>query len=119
MQDYSGSESSDQKDIICGEYKPLARYCHITALNDPSVGSYFEFTKYSYFNAEDAHTVCAEVGGKVPSLTTEVEALQLSRAIENLGTFVRLGWPFSLKWMTWPVSNVIKFDLKIIFISII
>ena len=101
---FTTAEVDDQKDIICGEYKPLARYCHISALNDASLGQYFQFTKYQYFNAEDAHTTCAEVGGEVPSLTSEVEALQLHRMITNLLEFVSLGWPYSLKWMTWPVS---------------
>ena len=102
---YQGQEANEQKDIICGEYKPLARYCHITALNDASLGQYFAFTNYSYFNAQDAHSTCAEVGGKVPSLTTEMQALRLHSTIENLLGFVRLGWPYSLRWMSWPVSR--------------
>ena len=91
-------------DLICGYYKPLVRYCHLTGLNNPSNGIYYKFTPYKPFDAASAHKVCAKVGGAVPSLETELHHLYLMECVETLLSFVSVGQPFSLKWMTWPVS---------------
>ena len=97
--------TGDYKDVTCGSYKPKHRVCHISAINDETIDARFEFTKHSYFTEDTAHAVCQEVGGFLPNLEEELEAIWLQRSMEYLTSWVQVGWPFSMKWMTWPVSD--------------
>ena len=106
---------SGQRDLVCGAYKAYVRYCHVSALNDPSSESYFTFTNYSYFTADSAHTTCAEIGGTVPSIRLQHEELWLETIIEYLSSMVRFNRPYTLKYISWPVSKFswwIKIRLK-------
>ena len=108
---------SGQGDLACGSRKAYARYCHVSALNDPSSESYFTFTNYSYFTADSAHTTCAEIGGTVPSIRLHHEELWLETIIEYLSSMVRFNRPYTLKYISWPVSRLswwIEMILKII-----
>ena len=96
-------------DYACEYYKPYVRYCHISALNGPANVSHFKFTPYEYFNLDMALTTCANVGGKVPSLTTELDAIWFIKAVEYLSSFVRFGWPYSYKWSSWPVRSTKRY----------
>ena len=95
---------SGQRDLVCKEYRPYVRYCHISALNDPSQDPYFTFTEYPYFTADSAHTTCAEMGGTVPSVRLQHEEIWLETVIEYLSSMVRFNRPYTLKYMSWPVS---------------
>ena len=108
---------SGQRDLVCGAYKAYVRYCHVSALNDPSSESYFTFTNYSYFTADSAHTTCAEIGGTVPSIRLQHEELWLELIMEYLSSMVRFNRPYTLKYISWPVSRLswwIEMILKII-----
>ena len=108
---------SGHRDLVCGAYKAYVRYCHVSALNDPSSESYFTFTNYSYFTADSAHTTCAEIGGTVPSIRLYHEELLLEATIEYLSSMVRYNRPYTLKYISWPVSRLycwIEMILKII-----
>ena len=102
-----GLYGQEYKDTGCGKNKPLLRFCHIPALNGPSNETHFAFSKYSYFTADSARSVCNAVGGSVPSLDEELNSAWLGKAIHNVGTYVNIGWPFSLRWLAWPVSQTI------------
>ena len=92
-----------ETDVVCGTYKPLLRHCHVPAMNGPSNQSHFEFSRHDYFTAETARSVCQDVGGSLPNLNEELDSIWLDLVIKHLGNFVSVGWPFSAKWMTWPV----------------
>ena len=100
----TGSLPDGQLDYACGERKPYVRFCHIPGLNGDSNEPHFKFSDYSYFTADTAHKTCANVGGKVPDLTTIYDTIWLIKSIEYLSSFVRFGWPYSLRWASWPVS---------------
>ena len=100
-----------QKDLICGTNRTLVRYCHISGLNDPTYGVYYNFTPYTAFDSAAAHSVCNEVGGTLPNLETELDYFYFVDRMEFLLSFVSLGQPYSLKWMSWPVSTIIKISL--------
>ena len=108
-QTFPGSPPTE-RDLICGDKKPLLRYCHIVALN--GAGTHFSFTEYEYFTADSAHTTCEEVGGSVPSLKNQLDAIYLQTTMEYLLGFVSMGWPFSLKWISWPVIIKTLFNIK-------
>ena len=93
----------NETDVVCGNQKPLLRYCHIPAMNGPANQSHFAFSRHDYFTAETARSVCQDVGGSLPNLREELDSIWLQRIIRNLGNYVSVGWPFSAKWMTWPV----------------
>ena len=97
---------SSQRDLVCGAYKAYVRYCHVSALNDPYSESYFTFTNYSYFDAPLAHTTCSEIGGTVPSIRLQHEELWLETIIEYLSSMVRYNRPYTLKYISWPVSKL-------------
>ena len=106
------------KETGCGKNKPLLRFCHIPALNGPTNETHFAFSRHSYFTADTARSVCEEVGGSVPRLDDELNSLWLGKAIHNVGTYVNIGWPFSLRWLAWPVSQAIyRFRLRNNFFS--
>ena len=90
-------------DQACGENKPYVQYCHIPALS-PN----YTFSPYEYFTADTAHQTCAKVGGIVPNLDTEQDALWFVKTVEYLSSFVRFGRPFTLRYSTWPVSIVLQ-----------
>ena len=94
---------STEWDFACFDKKPLVRICHIPAFNDDTSDPHFAFTPYSFFTADMAHRTCEKIGGNVPNLSKEYEALYLAMAIEYLSSFVRLGRPYSLRWASWPV----------------
>ena len=74
-------------------------------MNDPSQDPYFTFTEYPYFTADSAHTTCAEMGGTVPSVRLQHEEIWLETVIEYLSSMVRFNRPYTLKYMSWPVSE--------------
>ena len=86
-------------DHACGENKPYVQYCHI-----PALAPNYTFTQFEYFTADSAYDTCEKVGGIVPNLGTEQDALWFVKTIEYISSFVRFGWPFSLRYSTWPVS---------------
>ena len=88
--------------------KPYFRYCHIPSLNGDSSDPHFSFTPYDHFTAETAHKVCNEIGGKLPGVGKEYDALWLAKSVSYLSSFVRYAWPYSLRWSSWPVSSGIK-----------
>ena len=90
----------------CGRRKLAYRYCHVSAVNGPSNGPYFTFTPYEFFTADSAHNTCNEVGGSLPDLKTQFDALFLQGTMEYLLRLVILDWPWSLRWLTWPVSII-------------
>ena len=102
------AENGNGKEIdpVCGERTPKYRVCHIPALNGGANEVHYEFTEHSYFTADSALAVCEKVGGVLPNLEEELNAIWLKNAMENLSSYVVVGWPFSLRWMTWPVSNI-------------
>ena len=93
-----------RKDIICGAHRPLVRYCHISALNDPSEAINFKFSPYSGFDAASAAKVCNEMGAYLPHLETELDHFYLTNRMENLLDKIKQGIPYTLKFLTWPVS---------------
>ena len=93
-------------DYACYDKKPYVKYCHIPALNGDSNSPHFAFSEYDYFTADTARKTCEKVGGKVPDLTNDYDALWLVKSVEYLSSFVRFAWPYSLRWASWPVSNV-------------
>ena len=95
----------NQKDLKCGRFRPLVRYCHLAGLNNPSNGIFYKFSPYANFDSATAHTTCEEIGGFLPHLETELDFYYLVNRMEYLLGFVSLGQPFSLKWMSWPVST--------------
>ena len=100
------------RDVTCGELKPKYRVCHMSAINDQSAEAHFEFTNYSHFTADTARIACENIGGYLPNLEEELDALMLQNALEYITSFVSVGWPFSLRWMTWPVSDrLIMYEL--------
>ena len=103
-----------QKDLICGSFRPLVRYCHIVGLNNPSNGVHYKFSPYSSFDSASAHSVCEEIGGNLPNLETELDFFYLTDQMKLLLAYVSLGQPFSLRWMSWPVSIYNKMDLFIL-----
>ena len=88
-----------QLDHACGENKPYVQYCHI-----PALAPNYTFSQFEYFTADSAYDTCEKVGGKVPNLGSEQDALWFVKTIEYISSFVRFGWPFSLRYSTWPVS---------------
>ena len=108
--------TDDYKDVACNEKKPKYRSCHLSAINDETIDARFEFTKHNYFTADTAHAACQEIGGFVPNLEEELEAIWLQQAMELLTSWVQVGWPFSMKWMTWPVRDKLiiykQFEIK-------
>ena len=90
-----------QLDHACGENKPYVQYCHI-----PALAPNYTFSQFEYFTADSAYETCSKVGGSVPSLEVEQDALWFVKTIEYISSFVRFGWPFSLRYSTWPVSYV-------------
>ncbi len=109
------SDSTKAYDLVCGEYKPRYRVCHISALNGEGSEPHYDFTPYSYFNKQLAQDTCAKIGGHLPRLQEELESIWIQKSMEDLMSFVSVGWPFSLKWLTYPVSNII--DVLIIYLS--
>ena len=97
------------RDSICGAHKPKYRSCHISAINDEELESSFKFTSHKYFTADSAYTVCEKIGGFVPNLEEELDAVWLQQTMEYLTSYVEIGWPFSFRWMTWPVSDKLMF----------
>ena len=93
-------------DYACYDKKPYTKYCHIPALNGDSSSPHFSFSEYSYFTADTARKTCEKIGGKVPDLTNEYDALWLVKSVEYLSSYVRFAWPYSLRWASWPVSNI-------------
>ena len=91
---------------MCGDYKPTYKLCHISALNGDGNEPHFAFSKYPFFTEDSAREVCNQIGGHVPILQEELESIWLQKAMEDLLSFVSVGWPFSLKWLTWPVRNI-------------
>ena len=51
-----------------------------------------------------ARVTCEKVGGKVPSLISQLDTIWFIKAVEFLSSFVRFGWPYSYRWSSWPVS---------------
>ena len=104
-------EGNLRKDITCGAHRPLVRYCHIPALNDPSDpnGIYYKFSPYASFDSASAHSACSEIGGVLPHLETELDHFYLVDTMEHLLGKVSLGQPYSLRWMSWPVSNQLQY----------
>ena len=100
-------DSTQQYDIICGEYKPRYRVCHISALNGEGNEPHYDFTPYSFFNKQSAEETCAKIGGNLPRLEEELDSIWIQKSMEDLLSFVTVGWPFSLKWLTYPVRNTI------------
>ena len=92
-------DSNQEMDPQCGDGKPTLRYCHI-----PALSGYYEFTNYSYFTADTAHSICDKVGGSVPMLKEELEAIWLRETIAYLTNHVNVNTPFTIRWITWPVS---------------
>ena len=92
-------------DYACFDKKPYVRYCHIPALNGDSSSPHYAFSEYDYFTADTARKTCEKIGGKVPDLTNEYDALWLMKSVEYLSSFVRFAWPYSLRWASWPVSK--------------
>ena len=95
-------------DPVCIQTKPKYRICHISALNGDDTEA-FAFTNYSYFTHDDAVSACEKIGASLPSFQQELDAVWLQKAMEYLISYVQTGWPFSMKWITWPVSNNINF----------
>ena len=89
------------------------KYCHIPALNGDSSSPHFAFSEYEYFTADTARKTCEKVGGKVPDLTNEYDALWLVKSVEYLSSYVRFGWPYSLRWASWPVSNALDAIIRV------
>merc|ERR1712020_25853 len=79
---YLVPDTSTQLDYACGERKPYVRFCHIPGLNGDSSEPHFRFSDYSYFTADTAHKTCANVGGKVPDLTSIYDTIWLIKSIE-------------------------------------
>ncbi len=100
-------DTTKQYDLVCGEYKPTYQVCHLSALNGEGNEPHFSFTRFPHFNEGDARKVCNAIGGHLPSLQEELQSIWLQKAMEDLLSFVSVGWPFSIKWLTWPVSNII------------
>ena len=94
-------------DPVCLQAKPKYRDCHISALNGVNVT--FEFTPYSSFTHDAAVSVCEKIGGRLPNFEEELDAVWLQKSMEFLVSYVTVGWGFSMKWITWPVSNNIDF----------
>ena len=101
------SDSTKQYDLVCGEFKPRFRVCHISALNGEGSEPHFKFSPYSYFNKQSATDTCAKIGGKLPILEGELDSIWIQKSMEDLMSFVSVGWPFSLKWLTYPVRNIV------------
>lgn len=106
------TDSTKQYHPVCGDYIPTFQTCHISALNGEGNEPHFAFTKHSFFNAESAREVCNKIGGHLPILQQELDSIWLQKSMEDLSSFVTLGWPFSLKWLSWPVSNIICIPKK-------
>ena len=101
-------EPVEEIDPICLKKKPAARVCHISALNEDasfSNNANFKFTDYSSFTYDDARSVCQKIGGSIPVLKEELDAVWLRLSMEFLISYVSSGWAFSMKWITWPVRN--------------
>ena len=94
-----------QIDYACGSRKPYLKYCHIPALNGDDNEPHFSFSPYKYFTADTARQTCEEIGGKLPHLKNEHDDLWLIKSVEYLSSFVRFGWPYSLRWSSWPVKT--------------
>ena len=109
----TGKVNGQYKDPMCGKFKPIVRYCHISAFNNPSNGIYYRFTKYANFDSASARSTCHEVGGVLPHLETELDAAYLEDMMEYLLGYVTLGQPFSLRYASWPVSNILYLVLDI------
>ena len=88
---------------VCGSKRPERSYCLLVALKP-----YFTFTDYEYFTATNAHTICNDIGGSVPKLEKVNDWSRLASTMNYLQNHVRMGWPFSLRWMLWPVSIFVK-----------
>ena len=86
---------------VCGTRKPERSYCLLVALKP-----YFTFTDYRYFTASSAQTICNEIGGIVPKLEKVSDWSRMASTMNYLQNHVRMGWPFSLRWMSWPVSPI-------------
>ena len=98
---------SKEVDLVCGNKKPLYRYCMISALNDPSNGAHYTFTDYQWFTKPTANAACEDLGGSLPKLKTQLDLIYLKKLIKYLSEFVNIETPFSLKWSTWPVRVLI------------
>ena len=96
-----------RKDITCGAHKPLVRYCHISALNDPAETLTFKFSPYASFDAATASKVCNEFGAYLPHLETELDHYYLTNRMENLLDKIKQNTPYTLKFLSWPVCNEI------------
>ena len=99
------SFESGVSDLVCGNKKPLYRFCHMVGLNSVSTVPNFRFTSYDYFDVDSAHAACSAVGGSVPSLKNDLDVYHLECTMEYLFVHVKMGWPFSLKWISWPVRT--------------
>ena len=102
----SDSLPAGQKDLVCGSSYVTFRFCHISALNDASQDVRYTFTNYSHFTADSAHSTCAEIGGKVPSVKTRIRQTQLEVLIGYLSSFVRYNRPYTMKYASWPVRII-------------
>ena len=100
-----------RKDIVCGTYRPIVRYCHITGVNDPSNSIHFKFSPYPPFDIASAHSVCEEIGGVLPRLETDLDHYYLTDRMESLLDGITMGQPFSLRYISWPV--MIKYVMNI------
>ena len=101
-----------QFDLVCGDYKPSYRVCHISGLNGEGSENdqpHYDFTPYSYFDQATAHETCMNIGGHLPRMLEELDSIWLQKAMEDLLSFVSVGWPFSMKWLTYPVCNIIDY----------
>ena len=97
-------DTNVEVDLVCGNKKPLYRYCQLVALNDPSNGPHYTFTDYQWFTKPTANSVCEDLSGSLPRIVTQLDGVYLKKVIEYLSDFVNVETPFSLKWSSWPVS---------------
>ena len=71
-------DNNQKLDVICKDFKPKYRVCHLSAINDDTKNARFEFTKYRHFTSDFAYSACNNIGGSLPSLEEELDAIWLT-----------------------------------------
>ena len=102
----SSLNTNNEVDLVCGDKKPLYRYCQISALHDIANGPYYTYSEYSWFTKSSANAACEDIGGSLPQIKKNIDGFFLRKVMKYLSDFVKLETPFSLKWLTWPVCMV-------------
>ena len=104
-------DTSIEVDLVCGDERPMYRYCHITALNDPANGPHYQFNNYQWFTKATANAICEDLGASLPQIKKNLDSVYLKKVIKYLSDFIVIETPYSLKWVTWPVCMVLYIQL--------